>query len=250
MSTHLPTQPSTQRPIPGGVLVINKPPGLTSHDVVQRARHALGIKQIGHAGTLDPMAEGVLVLLVGSATTYQRVAQGHRKRYEAVITLGIKTDTGDRWGRVVQTAPVPSFSRVQVEAVLISCLGPLTQIPPLYSAVKVRGRPLYWWARRGEAPIASQRTIEIFALELIELAGDRIRCRVECSAGTYIRCLAEEIAERLGTTGHVSQLIRLSVGPWDLYQAVPIERLTREHLEALLATIHPVETIHACAHRT
>ena len=227
-------------PIPEGMLVVNKPQGATSHDVVQLLRRRLGVRRIGHTGTLDPIAEGVLVLLIGRATKFQQRLQSQRKSYETVIRLGVQTDTGDAWGQAGRTAPVPPLERAQLEGILRSLVGPLTQVPPRFSAVKVRGRPLYWWARRGETVEAKPRTIEILSIELLDCQTDRFRCRIECSSGTYIRSLAETIAERLGTVGHVAQLVRRTVGPWRLEQAVDVPWLSRATLEELRSAIRPV----------
>lgn len=233
-----------------GILVVNKPPGMTSHDVVQVIRQKLGIRRIGHAGTLDPMAEGVLVLLIGGATKHQRAVQTHRKQYEATVRLGIQTDTGDAWGHALHTAAVPALTRERIAAALASCVGPLIQRPPAFSAVKVQGRPMYWWARRGRRLVAPLRTVEIFALELLGFGADWVRCRIECSAGTYIRSLAETLAERLGTLGHMSELVRLSVGSWHLADARDLCWLITAPIEEVWACVQTVDGVHACADRT
>ena len=233
-----------------GLLLINKSQGLTSHDVVLLARRRLGIARIGHAGTLDPMAEGLLLLLVGAATKQQACLQTHRKRYEAVIRLGTQTETGDAWGRPVRTAAIPVLERTRVEAALTSLVGPLTQAPPKFSAVKVRGRPLYWWARRGTPMVAPSRTVTIFQAELLDWTPEQFRCRVDCSSGTYVRSLAESVAEQLGTVGHVSKLIRLAVGPWDLAHSHDVQWLATASREHLLATLRPMTAGHARIDRT
>jgi len=211
--------PAVTTPGRDGAIVVKKPQGLTSHDVVERIRHAFATRRVGHTGTLDPMAEGVLIILIGAATRFQREFQGHHKCYEALIQFGTQTDTGDAWGRPIRTMPVPPLQREQVEAVLSSFVGTSRQVPPAFSAVKVEGRPLYWWTRRGITKSAPARTVTITSLDLLELGPSTIRVRLICSAGTYMRALAEACAERLGTVGHVSQLMRLAVGPWDLSQA-------------------------------
>ena len=223
-----------------GVLVMDKAQGMTSHDVVALARRRLGLKRIGHAGTLDPIAKGVLVLLVGQATKYQQMAQHHRKRYETVIQFGTQTDTADAWGKPVQTLPVPTLEREAVAHMLHEFVGPLTQVPPAFSAVKVQGRPLYWWARKGLPQTAKARTIEVFALELLEISADQMRCHIACSSGTYVRTLAEAIAQRLGTVGHVSALTRLAVGPWELAHAHTCAWLTEAPVEEIWAALQPV----------
>ena len=232
-----------------GLLLINKPQGLTSHDVVLLARRRLGLARIGHAGTLDPMAQGLLLLLVGAATKQQAALQTHRKRYEAVIQLGTQTDTGDAWGQPVQTKAIPVLEQSRVEGVLNAVVGPLTQTPPKFSAVKVQGRPLHWWARRGTPVSAPARTITIFQTELLEWAPERFRCRLDCSSGTYVRSVAEHLAEQLGTVGHVSELIRLTVGSWDLAQSHDVQWLSTAPREELLAALCPITTSHAPADR-
>ena len=202
-----------------GLLVVNKPKGLTSHDVVQRLRGKLGLRRIGHAGTLDPMAEGVLVLLVGRSTKLVDAIHAHRKCYEAVITLGAQTRTADAWGETVRREPVPTLSDSDVDAALASCLGAQCQVPPAFSAVKVRGRPLYWWARRGTPQPAAARTITVASIERLRWQSPELAFRVECSTGTYVRVLAETIAQRLDTVGHLSALTRVSIGPWTLRDA-------------------------------
>src|SRR3989338_3342272 len=134
-----------------GLLLIAKPPGVTSHDVVEVIRRRLGLRRVGHTGTLDPMAEGLLIVLVGRATKHQQALQGHDKVYETVLQLGAQTDTGDATGTVIRTAALPAMDRARLEEVLASFRGPLAPIPPAYSAVKVHGRPAYWWARRRQA---------------------------------------------------------------------------------------------------
>lgn len=204
-----------------GVLLIDKPSGMTSHDVVQLARRALGVRQIGHTGTLDPMAQGLLILLVGAATKHQHAFQGHDKTYDAVLRLGAQTDTGDALGSTMRTAPVPPLTLAQLDEALASFQGPLSQTPPAYSAVKFRGRPAYWWARRQQPVALSARTVQIFRIALQEHRSETVAFRVHCSAGTYIRTLAESIAERLGTVGHLTGLVRLRVGEWSLDEAKP-----------------------------
>ena len=233
-----------------GLLIVNKPRGLTSHDVVALMRRKLGLQRIGHAGTLDPMAEGVLVLLLGAATKQQRRIQAHRKRYETVIQLGMSTDTGDAWGQPLEHAPIPALDRSRVESVCASLIGRLTQVPPAFSAIKVQGRPLYRWARQGTRLEAPARIVEILAMTVCEITPDRLRCRIECSAGTYIRSLAETCAQRLGTVGHVRELIRLAVGPWELSAACDLNWLLHEAtLEAVYSHVQSLDECDAACHR-
>lgn len=210
---------------PNGLLLIHKPVGLTSHDVVLTVRRILGVRRVGHTGTLDPMAEGLLLLLVGEATRHQRVLQGHEKTYEATLRLGVQTDTGDATGRPIRTAPVPPLTDEDIRAVLTGCHGPLAQTPPAYSAVKVHGRPAYWWTRRQQPVSLAPRVVHILEIAMLRRTEDTVTVRVRCSAGTYIRTLAEQIAERLGTVGHLSHLIRWQVGAWSLDGALSYEVL-------------------------
>ena len=223
-----------------GLLLVHKPPGLTSHDVVQAVRRKLGVKRIGHTGTLDPMAEGLLILLVGPATRYQQAFQGHDKAYEAVLRLGTQTDTGDADGRPVRTAPTPALDPARVAEVLASFEGELIQTPPAYSAVKVRGRPAYWWARRQQPVTLTARTVRLLQLKLAGCTPDAVTFRVQCSAGTYIRTLAEAIAERLGTVGHLSRLVRVQVGEWRLEDAQPLAWITEASPDLITRELRPV----------
>ncbi|HAM39968.1 MAG TPA: tRNA pseudouridine(55) synthase TruB [Candidatus Omnitrophica bacterium] len=231
-----------------GVLVVNKPQGPTSHDVVDHLRRRLGIRRIGHAGTLDPIAEGVLVTLVGRATEYQRAVQAYPKQYETAIQLGLQTDSGDAWGKPLQTAEVPPLDRGRVAALLTSLTGPLLQTPPRFSAVKVQGRPMYWWTRRGVAKTVAPRQVEIFQMALMDVGPQTIRCRIDCSSGTYIRTLAETIAQRLGTLGHVAQLTRLAVGPWTIETAHPLSWILSAGLDELRNALQPSSTVASIAH--
>ena len=225
-----------------GVLLVNKPQGPTSHDVVEVVRRKLGTRRIGHAGTLDPMARGLLLLLIGPATKQQHHFQGHDKVYDAVLQLGTQTDTGDATGAVVQTAPVPALERHRVAEVLASFEGALSQTPPSYSAVKVRGRPAYWWARRQQPVALASRTVQIAALSLVELAPPRLAFRVSCSSGTYVRTLAEAIAQRLGCVGHLTSLVRLSVGHWSVDQASSLEWIAQASPEAVAHRVQSLDT--------
>lgn len=229
-----------------GALLVNKPRGMTSHDVVAVARHALAIPRIGHTGTLDPMAEGLLVLLIGRATKRQQAFQGHDKTYEATIRLGVKTDTADAEGAVIESSTVPAFERAKIIQVLASFEGPLDQVPPAFSAVKVRGKPAYWWARRQKPVALSSRRVAVHALSLLAFDGATMDIRVSCSAGTYVRTLAEMIAQRLGTLGHLTRLTRQSVGCWSLDEAVSISFLKTASTNEILSRVIAVDTEPAC----
>ena len=223
-----------------GLLLVNKPRGMTSHDVVQVVRRTLGIRRIGHTGTLDPMAEGLLILLVGPATKHQQAFQAHEKAYEATLRLGTQTDTGDAMGRPIRTAPVPALERHRVAELLASFKGQSCQTPPAYSAVKVRGRPAYWWTRQHQPVALSERMVHLSDVSLIDCDHDTIRFRVQCSAGTYVRTLGEAIAARLGTTGHLIGLVRTRIGNWSLEEAVPLSSVLQASPGLLSRQIRPL----------
>ena len=226
---------------PSGMLLIDKPRGMTSHDVVAVVRRKLGVRRIGHTGTLDPMADGLLMLLVGSATKAQQSLQGHEKVYDATLQLGAQTDTGDAMGCVMREMPVPPLDAAHVEAVLSAFHGPLSQTPPAFSAVKVQGRPAYWWTRRQRPVTLAARTVHLAELSLLECRGQTISFRVRCSAGTYVRTLAESIAERLGTVGHLTKLTRRSIGAWRLEDAKPLSWIAHTDPQQVIDSLTPLE---------
>lgn len=207
-----------------GLLLVDKPAGMTSHDVVARVRRWSGERRIGHAGTLDPLATGVLLLLLGRATRLTPYLMGETKRYVAGIRLGITTTTDDAEGEIVSRAPV-TVDEATVRATLLSFLGEQEQIPPAFSAIKQDGVPLYRKARRGEAVSAPPRKVTFYALELRAWTPPDALVEVTCSAGTYIRSLARDLGARLGCGGHVVTLRRLAVGRFGVEAALPLERV-------------------------
>ncbi len=209
-----------------GFLVINKQPGITSHDVVAMVRAVTGIRKVGHTGTLDPFAEGVLPLALGGATRLIRFLDESQKVYDATISLGSATDTGDPTGTVTEEKPVPALEQAGVREVLASFLGDRLQAPHRYSAVKVKGRRLYDYARKGEEVQVEPRPIHISSLELVSLSDSELRVVLSCSRGTYARGLADEIAVALGTVGHLRQLTRLRSGPFELERALSLSQLS------------------------
>ena len=223
-----------------GLLLVAKPAGVTSHDVVQQVRRKLGIRRVGHTGTLDPMAEGLLVILAGTATKHQRALQGHEKLYEASLRLGTQTDTGDATGAAIRTAPVPAPDPASLARACAGLVGPLDQRPPAYSAIKVQGRPAYWWARRQQPLELPSRTIHIHELTPLSWAGEMVMFRVQCSAGTYVRTLGESLAERLGTVGHLSRLVRLRIGAFRLEDALTSQAFEGLSAEAVRERLRPV----------
>ncbi len=208
-----------------GLLIIDKPVGPTSHDVVYQAKRLLKAAKIGHTGTLDPLASGVLPLLVGRATRLARFFQGEDKEYVAEIELGTATDTCDREGRVISQAPVPELSRERLAEIFSQFQGEIRQQPPVYSAIKVQGRKLYELARRQVEITPPDRTVTIRMLELLDWAGGKMRIRVECSAGTYIRSLARDIGERIGCGAFLSALERTRSGAFDRSNAAQLSEL-------------------------
>ena len=232
-------------PMPSGMLLVYKPPGVTSHDVVQLVRRKLAVRRIGHTGTLDPIAEGLLILLVGRATRFQRAFQAHEKTYQAILRLGTQTDTADADGTPTRTAPIPALEREQVAKVLASFRGPLSQTPPAYSAVKVKGRPAYWWARRQQTVTLAPRVVHLAEIALVALTPETITFRVRCSAGTYVRTLAESIAERLGTVGQLAHLVRLRIGEWSLDDAKPLSWFQDVNPQSIISQLKPCESLQA-----
>jgi len=220
-----------------GIIVINKPKNCTSHDVVRKAKKILNEK-VGHTGTLDPNATGVLPILVGKGTQISKYLINHDKIYEAVLKLGEKTDTADIEGKIIGTKEVqPSnLEKENVEKVLKSLIGKQEQIPPIYSAIKVNGKKLYEYARKGQDIKIEPRIIELYNLELIHIENQEITYKVHCSKGTYIRTLCEQIAEKLGTVGYMKELKRIQVGEFNIKDATTLEEL-ESNIEKYFITV-------------
>ena len=211
-----------------GFLVVDKPAGITSHDVVSVLRAVLGIKKIGHTGTLDPFATGVLPMAIGHATRLIQFLDEDVKVYEGTVRLGQKTDTADVDGEVVEEKPIPRLTEASVHKVLSRFLGFQNQVPPAYSAVKVDGKALYKYAREGKSVKAAGRTIRIDSIDVLELTDTTIDIRVQCGPGTYVRTLGEDIAEALGTCGHLTSLRRTQSGPFIIDDSLDFETLSKE----------------------
>lgn len=211
-----------------GLLNIDKPPGITSHDAVDKVRWLSQQRRVGHTGTLDPLASGVLIICLGRATRLAEYVVGLPKTYLATIRLGQVTTTYDTEGQIVEDRPV-GVSQEQLVAALGSFEGKISQVPPMYSAVKKAGRPLYERARQGEIVERPARTVTIYRLELISWALPLLTVRVVCSTGTYIRSLAHDLGQSLGTGGHLSELRRTAVGHFDVEDAVPLAQLSRDN---------------------
>ncbi|NQV15228.1 tRNA pseudouridine(55) synthase TruB [bacterium] len=204
------------------IFVIDKPMDWTSFDVVRKIRYTTRIKKVGHAGTLDPFATGVLIVLTGKNTKRQNEFMDMPKTYEAEICLGHAMDTGDRTGAIIQSQPVPDLTEEKVISVFDTFKGEIEQIPPMYSAKKVNGKTLYKLARRGKTVERQPAKIIIHRIELISITNDQLTIRVDCGRGTYIRVLAEDIGRELGTVAHVKELRRTAVGNYRVEDAQSI----------------------------
>lgn len=209
-----------------GILVVNKSKGLTSNDIVKKVKKILNTK-VGHTGTLDPNATGVLPLLLGNATKISKYLINHDKEYEAVIKLGAKTTTADVEGKIIEEKEVnkEKLKKESIEEVLKSFIGKQQQIPPIYSAIKVNGKKLYEYARQGKEVEIKARNIEIYDLKLLKIdsKNDELTINVKCSKGTYIRSLCEDIAVKLETLGYMKELNRIQVGEFNIKDSVTIE---------------------------
>ena len=223
-----------------GVLVVDKPAGMTSHDVVDRVRKVLGTRKVGHAGTLDPEATGVLVVGVGTATRLLDYAKDAPKRYTAVASFGTTTTTQDATGEVIETRPI-DLDETKVQAAIEGFRGPIEQIPPMVSAVKIGGERLYKKARRGEEVDRPSRTVTIYSLELVDLSDDRATLDVTCSAGTYIRTLVHDLGEVLGCGAHMASLRRTEAAGFGEGEALGLDELDAADLRPLsdaVRTLH------------
>lgn len=225
-----------------GVLIVNKTKGCTSHDIVYQVKKMVNEK-VGHTGTLDPMATGVLPLLIGKGTLCSKYLINHDKIYEVQLTLGVKTDTADSEGTIIEERNVPeeAFQKEKIEKVLETFLGKQEQVPPMYSAIKINGKKLYEYARKGEKIEVKPRKIEIYNIELIQINKEdrQIEFKVNCSKGTYIRSLCEDIASRLNTVGYMCELQRLQVGEFNISDSISLVELekNKENINTKMITI-------------
>ena len=208
-----------------GILLVDKPRDHTSHDVVARLRGKLKMKRIGHAGTLDPMATGLLVILVGKATKVSQYLVGLDKEYEGTIELGKVTDTQDADGEVMETRPVPPLSEADVLTAVKTFLGDQYQMPPMYSAIKIAGVPLYKSARKGEEIEREPRCIRVMSWDVLRFATPQIDFRLTCTKGTYVRTLAHDLGAKLGCGAHLSALRRTATDKFKVAQALTLEQI-------------------------
>lgn len=211
-----------------GIIVINKEKGCTSHDIVYKVKKMFNTK-VGHTGTLDPNATGVLPILLGKGTKISKYLIEHDKEYEVVLQLGFKTTTADEEGEIIEEKEVlkESLEQLEIERILKSFIGKIKQMPPKYSAIKVNGRKLYEYARKGQEVEIKPREVEIYNIEITNIQKEKkqIEFKVSCSKGTYIRTLCEDIAEKMRTVGYMKELKRTKVGNFNIKQAITLEQL-------------------------
>ena len=229
-----------------GILIVNKEKGYTSHDVVGKLRKILEIKQIGHTGTLDPNATGVLPILIGKATKASQYLIEHDKKYIATLKLGERTNTLDGEGEIVekQTIEESLLDKNKIDAVLQTFLGKQEQIPPMYSAIKIKGKKLYEYAKQGKEIKREPRSIEIYEIKLKKVNKEKkeIIFEVHCSKGTYIRVLCEDIAKKIGTIGYMKELERTEVTPFTIKQALTLQQIEqqKENIKKYLISIEKI----------
>lgn len=213
-----------------GIIIINKPKGYTSHDVVNILRKKLNIKKVGHTGTLDPNATGVLPILVGQATKISKYLVEHDKEYIAELKLGARSTTGDIEGEVIEEKEIPNLTENKIKEILKAFIGKQEQVPPIYSSIKINGKKAYEYAREGKQIEIPAREIDIMNIDLIKFEEKIITFKVKCSKGTYIRVLCEDIARKLGTVGLMNNLIRTKVDNFSIEDSYNLENLENINL--------------------
>ena len=244
------TQPKTAKSIVSGVLLIDKPQGMTSQQVVSKVKYLLksdvhDSKKAGHTGTLDPMATGLLPICLGEATKFSHYQLDAIKSYQAIIKLGEQTDTGDAEGQIIATIPVPHVTQAMLQSVTEQFLGEIMQVPPMYSALKKDGKKLYELAREGIEVERATRALTIYELSLTPLSDQQLQLTVTCSKGTYVRVLAEDIAKALGTVGHLTALRRTQTGDFEIADAITLADFAALDIAARLDKLLAVD---ACVH--
>ncbi len=232
------------RPV-DGILVLDKPPGMSSNDAVQKAKRLFDAQKVGHTGSLDPLATGVLPLCFGEATKFSQYLLDSDKRYWTRIRLGVRTESGDADGEIIEQRPVVDVDAARVEAALAAFRGEIQQIPSMFSAIKHNGQPLYKLARQGIEVERAVRTVTVFENRLVAVDGEHVELEIHCSKGTYVRTIAEDLGEALGCGAHVAALRRLAAGPYVEAQALTLDALAQEKdetdsLAALDAHLLPV----------
>jgi len=214
-----------------GIILVNKPVGITSHDVVDVVRKRLGIRKVGHAGTLDPLAQGLLIILVGKCTKLFDKFSCFDKEYTGIMKLGEVTATGDAQGEVTKKCDYSNIDQVKIKQTFDLFQGDIEQIPPMVSALRIKGKRLYDLARRGIVVEREPRKITITDLEILNINLPFVEFQLKCSKGTYIRKLAEDIGEKLGCGGHMTKIVRLGIGPFALDGAVILDDINESHLQ-------------------
>jgi len=223
-----------------GLLLVDKPSGPTSHDIVAKIRRHFQIKKVGHGGTLDPMATGLLILLLGKGTKISERVMGHDKTYEGTLRLGIETDSQDADGKPLAEADPSGITREQIIEQMNLRMGDQMQTPPMVSAIKIKGVPLYKLARKGETIERPPKFVHLYRFELLDFTPPEARFVVECTKGTYVRTLAHDIGQSLGVGAHLSQLRRTKIGKFDVEKASTLEELL--NLSTLEGKIIPLAT--------
>ena len=223
-----------------GVLLVDKPKGLTSHDVVYHLRRKLQMRKIGHAGTLDPMATGVLVMLIGKATRISQYLMSVDKVYEGEATLGVVTDSQDAEGEVMATRPVPGLAEAAVRETMQTFLGDQYQIPPMHSAIKIGGVKLYQLARKGEEVEREPRFIRVASFDLLSFALPKLTFRLACTKGTYVRTVTHDLGQKLGCGAHLSELRRTASGKFTIEQCLPLAQIEALSLAEIEKRLIPV----------
>lgn len=226
-----------------GILLVNKPLGITSHDVVNAVRRNFGTRRVGHAGTLDPQGAGLLVLAIGPATRFLQFLPLEPKVYEAEITFGRATNTQDSEGETSFEGPVPEVLEAALIKHLPDFVGDIKQIPPMFSAVKKAGKPLYYYARRGEEIERDEREVFIEGIDLHSVEGSVAKMKVVCSGGTYIRTLAHDLGEALGSGAFLSALTRTAIGRFTLERAATLDEMSPSHLIPLREALEPMMVV-------
>jgi len=226
-----------------GILLVDKPEGISSHDVVNRVRRRFQTRRVGHAGTLDPLATGALVVAVGPATRFLQYLPLEPKEYIGTVTFGVSTSTLDREGQVIQESPVPANLSELVSKVLPQFIGLIEQVPPMFSAIKKDGKPLYELARMGKNVERRPRRVHIEAFDILSIAPPNAEVRVVCSGGTYIRTLADDLGNAVGCGAYLSSLRRTRVGRFGIERAVSLDVAGPEHLIALTDALDPMPMV-------
>jgi tRNA pseudouridine55 synthase len=216
-----------------GILLIDKPEGITSHDVVDIVRKKINLQHIGHAGTLDPIATGLLIILVGRATKQFSRFVNFDKEYVAILRLGAQTDSGDSQGKIIATSDYQQITEERVSAVLKALEGKIENIPPMVSAIKHKGKPLYVLARKGITVERKARLVNIYQLKRLKFSLPDIEFQIKCSKGTYIRSLGEEIARRLDSLGHITWIRRTAIGPYSVSDAKKIDSFDEDDIRTI-----------------